>query len=278
MTLPRSSSAKPLVLPSGEYSELTLLKDFRKLIYGPVQSRRLGQSLGINLLGKKKLCTFDCPYCELGKTEVRLSRIREDAEFPSIDQVMKELSQRMLQLLLNGTPMDRMTVSGNGEPTMHPQFAEFVEQLIAFRDEKYPSLKITLLTSGTQFNQRKILSAAEQLDEIVIKIDAGNDKMLKAINSPLLRTSITKLVGSLRDVKKTIVQSMFLQGRIDNTTTIEVDDWIEVVGLVGPLEVQIYSLDRVPAESGLIKVSEEVLDIIASRLSRKVQAKIKVFG
>ncbi|MCC6276778.1 MAG: radical SAM protein [Oligoflexia bacterium] len=262
-----------------EYQELKELKEPWGISYGPIESRRLGLSLGINLLGGgEKVCSYDCPYCELGFTTLKLSQIKKTINFPTLQQVDDAIRQHILKLNKEGVTLDSLSIVGNGEPTLYPDFPEAVEVVIKIRDELSPQSKVSILSNGTTLDNNKIIRALNRLDDRMIKLDAGNDEMLKKIDNPLVRMSIAKLVQSTKGLKDVILQSFFVQGVIDNTATNEVEDWIETVGLIKPKLVHIYGLDRVPPLAGLKQVPPQKLKEISQKLTKKTGIKALVFA
>lgn len=261
----------------GEYYDLDAPSIPTELVYGPVTSRRLGQSLGINLLGKQKICSFDCAYCDLGLTQIRLNQLKKDSLFPTPEEVEKALRQKLQALADKNITFDALTVSGNGEPTLHPDFLGCTEAIQRVRQELQIPAKLVVLTNGVHCDNRRVLQGLGLYDECMIKIDAGSERTYKLLNRPLVRADLTKIAGGARRLKEVIVQSLFIQGAIDNTTKEEVDDWLEVVGIIKPKAIHLYTISRVPPVSGLIKASEDTLYTIASKVKRKLQIECLVF-
>ncbi len=260
-----------------EYKHLKTLTESWGIVYGPVASRRLGASLGVNLCGPKKICSFDCPYCELGLTEIRMNQLKQDDLFPRPDAVGEAVRSRLREFAQSDESLDMLTISGNGEPTLHPDFLECVQAVIAARDDLRPTLKIGILSNGVHCDNRRVIQAMNLLDVRMIKIDAGNDQAFKRINRPLVRANLSKITSGLRKLDSVIVQSMFVQGEYDNTRLSDVEEWLEIIGIVQPTMVHLTTINRVPAESGLKAASEDTLYTIASRLKRKLQIECSVF-
>jgi wyosine [tRNA(Phe)-imidazoG37] synthetase (radical SAM superfamily) len=262
-----------------EYEELKELGGPWDIVYGPLPSRRLGESLGVNLLGpSEKICSFDCPYCELGLTKLKMSHIKKGATYPTLDQIESSLRQRIVSLTKEKKLINHITISGNGEPTLHPDFLEAVVLIKKIRDELSPDSHIAVLSNGANLDDSRIVKALGLLDERIIKMDAGNDEMLKKIGSPLVRVTVAKLIQGIKKLKDVKIQSMFLQGAIDNTIPSEVEDWIEVIGIIKPQVVQLYSLDRVPATVGLKQVPTQRLKEISQSLLKRTGVKGVVFS
>jgi wyosine [tRNA(Phe)-imidazoG37] synthetase (radical SAM superfamily) len=262
---------------SSEYASLTSITGEWGIAYGPVKSRRLGSSLCVNLLGSMKICSFDCPYCELGQTQIRMNQLKQELSFPSVTEVDLSLRVRLRELLVEQQTIDTLTISGNGEPTLHPEFLECVEKVISARDEILPKTKIVVLTNGAHCDNKRVVHGLNLVDERIVKIDAGNEHTFKAINQPLVRANLSKITSGARKLKDITVQSMFVQGVVDNTALEDIEEWLEIVGIVQPRGVQIYTLDRIPAIPGLKKADEDTLYTIASRLKRKLQIEALVF-
>lgn len=268
MSLPKSTA---------EYRNLEVIAEPLGLAYGPVQSRRLGRSLGLNLLGDQKICSFNCPYCELGETAIRMNQLKSEEIFPTLNQIDEAMRTAMRKIAAANSALDCITISGNGEPTLHPQFSDCVELILRARDELLPGKKVVLLTNGVYADTRRMISALNSLDERMLKLDAGGDSLFKKVNSPLVRANVARVTANARKLKDTIIQSLFVQGSIDNTQLIDIEEWLEVVGIVRPKAVHIYTIARVPALAGLKKADEDTLYTIESRLKRKLQVDSSVF-
>ncbi|MDZ4678779.1 MAG: radical SAM protein [Oligoflexia bacterium] len=264
---------------TAEYEELKTLTEQWGITYGPIKSRRLGTSLGINLLGAgEKICSFDCPYCELGFTKLKISLMKKAAGFPTIEQLDTSLRKHILELSKQGVELDSLSIVGNGEPTLYPDFVEAVQCVKKIRDELSHKSKVGILSNGSTLDNGKIIKGMNLLDDRMIKLDAGNDDMLQKVDEPLVRMSISKLIQGTKKLTDVILQSFFVQGAIDNTIQSEVDDWIEVVGIIKPKLVHIYSLDRVPPLSGLKQTPPQKLKEIAQTLQKRTQIKALVFA
>ncbi len=265
--------------PSQEYEELKTFSAPWGICYGPIQSRRLGQSLGINLSGSdEKICSFDCIYCELGRTNVKMSQIKKIAQFPTLENIDKEVRQFIVDLTKRSQKFDFICISGNGEPTLHPDFEDVARLTKKIRDDLVPDVKTAILSNGATLDNSKTVRGMNHLDQRMIKIDAGNDNMLTKLDSPLVRLTVAKLLQGIKKLKDLTVQSYFSQGIVDNTIPSEIDDWIEVVGIVKPKLVHIYSLDRVPPVTGLKPVPYQKLKEISVTLQRRTGIKSVVFS
>jgi len=250
----------------------------KELVYGPVQSRRLGLSLGINPLGATKLCSFDCPYCHLGRSVVRMNQIRKEVAFPSIDEIDKALREKIRELKKEKEqPFKTLTISGNGEPTLHPEFDLLVERILSIREEMLIKAPLVVLTNGAHMDSKKNIIGLNNVDERMLKIDAGSDRLMKVINDPLIRGNIARIVTGTRKLKDVIIQALFARGIADNTRNEDIDEWIEVVGMIKPKVVHIYSVYQPTAIPGILKVDEDTLYTIASKLKRRTQIESLVF-
>ncbi len=220
------------------------------IVYGPVRSRRLGQSLGINILPRNvKLCTFNCSYCQYGwtRTGARSPRGIGDV-WPSPASVAKAVGLRLRRALASGEPVHRLTLAGNGEPTLHPEFGEVVARLKALRDEVAPNLPIAILSNSTTLDRPAVVAALGRLDERYMKLDAGETAILRRVNSATV--SVEQIVEGLRRLHDVVIQAMFVRdrlGRIDNAGDVAVASWVGALTRVAPCRVQVYSIDRPPA-------------------------------
>lgn len=240
------------------------------VVYGPVQSRRFGQSLGINFLGQgEKICSFNCGYCDLGVTTTKLNKLKTGNDLPTFAELTEAIAVAFQKIHAHGPVVETICISGNGEPTLHPDFAELVGELIKARDQWLPARPVVILTNGALLDQRRVSTALNRLDRRIIKLDAGNEKTFKAFNAPLSRTTLSRVIAGTRELKDFVVQSLFAQGTIDNTKQTDVDDWIEVIAMLKPTAVQIHGMNRTPANPGLIACDEDTLHMIASRLERR---------
>jgi wyosine [tRNA(Phe)-imidazoG37] synthetase (radical SAM superfamily) len=261
-----------------EYEELKELHEPWGICYGPLQSRRLGLSLGVNLLGSQdKICSFDCPYCELGLTKLKMSQMKK-APYPQLSEIDSSVRNGIVELTKKGVKIDAITFDGNGETTLYPEFPEAVSLIMKIRDDLASESRVVALTNGATLDNAKIIRALNQLDDRMVKLDAGNDEMMKKINSPLVRMTVAKLIQGAKRLNDVTIQSMFLQGAIDNTNSHEIDEWIEAVGMIRPKTVHLYSLDRIPAISGLKQVPSQRLKEIAQLLQKRTQIKASVFS
>ncbi len=243
---------------------------FDQIIFGPVRSRRLGLSLGVNLSPvARKFCNFDCIYCECGS--YREGRAGE-AKLPKREEVAALLEEKLGEMVAAGTPPDVITFSGNGEPSMHPDFAGVIDDTIAIRDRLCPKAKVSVLSNATMLKKQGVREALLKIDNNILKLDSAFDKTVRLIDCPPPGYSVAQVVEDLGRFKgRLIVQTMFLRGevggeKIDNTTEEEVAAWLEILKKINPKQVMIYSLDRDTPVQTLQKVSSEELKSIADRV------------
>lgn len=245
-------------------------------IYGPIQSRRLGTTIGINPLGhKNKICSYNCPYCDLGETTIRMNQLEREIKFQDPESINNQFRKKLVDP--PSTAIKSICVSGNGEPTLYPHFRELSEMIRDSRDELFEALKIHLFTNGAHFDQKKVMSALKYYDFIHVKLDAGDDEVLKKVNAPIVRTRLNKLLHYVRGMDNLILQSMFITGSVSNISDFEIESWMEVVGMIRPQAVHLYTVDKKPFHPGIEKVDEDTLDIIATKLRRKTQIEALVF-
>ena len=245
---------------------ITILYD--NLIFGPIRSRRLGLSLGINLLPVDcKLCSFNCIYCECGWTLGG-----QKPRFNDKKAVLAMLESVLGKMVEAGTPPDVLTFAGNGEPTMHPDFEEIVDGVIALRDRLCPKAKVSVLSNATMLHRESVRRALRRVDNPILKLDSAFDKTAQLIDKPLGNYSIAKVVEWMKSFGgECIVQTMFLRGefegeRVDNTTPEEVEAWLRLVGEIAPRSVMVYTIDRDTPAPNLEKVPVEELREIAERV------------
>jgi len=245
---------------------------FDKIVFGPVHSRRLGVSLGINLLPVDgKLCSFDCIYCECGLNSER----RTKSKLPTREEVRKELEDTLVSMKASETAPDVITFAGNGEPTLHPDFGGIIEDTVSLRDRFFPKAKIAVLSNSTMLHKEEVFNALHKVDDAILKLDSVLDTRIQQLNAPNLPFfTFAKLVEQLcRFEGKLIIQTMFIKGEyngasVDNTTKEEITGWIDALKQIKPGQVMIYTIDRETPVKNLLKVSESELERIAD-IARK---------
>lgn len=241
---------------------------FDSIVFGPIRSRRLGTSLGINLLPvSSKVCSFDCIYCECGWTEKK-----EKGRLPSRIEVKKHLEEKLADMLKKNDPLDVITFAGNGEPTLHPEFAGIIDDSIELRNKYFPGAKIAVLSNSTMLHKPQVTEALKRVDQNILKLDSAFDSTIQRINQPRVDFNAKELVENLKAFEgKLIIQTLFLRGAfdgktIDNTTDAEVDGWLELVKAIKPQEVMVYTIARDTPAARLEKVSLKDLKAIAARV------------
>ena len=243
---------------------------FNDIIFGPVQSRRLGVSLGINLLPKQgKICSFNCIYCECGLNE---DSIFED-KLPSRNEVYTALEKHLHQMQGTCDMLDAITFSGNGEPTMHPDFEEIVNDTIVLRNRYSPDAKVCVLSNATQIRKESVYKALNRVDCNILKMDSASNEMIQFINQPNNPDfKIESLVEDLKTFNGNLtIQTIFLTGHyqgnfIDNTREEELILWLNALKRINPKQVMIYTLDRVTPVKDLEKIPIEKLEQIAAKV------------
>ncbi len=245
---------------------------FDEIIYGPVHSRRLGISLGVNLLPlHAKICTFDCVYCECGENTTV-----HETKLPNRQQVYEALEAKMKAMKEEQKFPDVITFAGNGEPTLHPEFEDIIDDTIELRNQYCPNAKVSVLTNSTRLHKPSVFKALKKIDNPILKFESAFDRTVQLIDRPVskqftvdwLKNQIKRFEG------KMIIQTMFLRGenngeKFDNTTDEEVDAWLDALIEMGARSVMIYTIDRETPIKTLEKISIEELN----RIAEKVRAK-----
>lgn len=242
---------------------------YDNIIFGPIRSRRLGLSLGVNLLPiDSKLCSFDCIYCECGWNDEHPGKRRFNAR----EDVRTMLDETLQKMVAQGTPPDVITFAGNGEPTLHPYFESIIEDTIALRDKHCPEAKVSVLSNATQIHREDVRRALLRVDNNILKLDSDFDATVQLMNKPQGAYTVARTVELLKAFEgNLIVQTMFLRGeylgqRVDNTTEEEVSAWLRLVEEIRPKQVMVYSLDRDTPCQTLEKVEKDELRGIAERV------------
>ncbi len=242
---------------------------FDDIIFGPIVSRRLGVSLGVNLLPTNgKICNFDCIYCECGWTDMVGKKLR----FNPKEEVIKLLEEVLKGRNERGEPLDVITYAGNGEPTMHPDFEEIIDKSIELRDKYFPNVKIAVLSNATLLEREGVRRALERVDRAILKIDSAIDSTIRLIDNPQGRYSLERVVEMMKQFEsEIIIQTMFLRGEykgevVDNTTEREVNALISLLKDINPSLVMIYSIDRDTPLDSLEKVSSEEMEAIGKQM------------
>lgn len=253
---------------------------FHDTIFGPIKSRRLGVSLGVNLTPNDgKICSFDCLYCEAGFN----GQGRGTTGFAPRDRVAALLEEKLRAMRDAGERLDVITFSGNGEPTLHPDFDGVIDDTIALRDRYYPEVKISVLSNATRAANPRVASALRRVDNNILKLDSAVDATMKALDRPVdPGYSVARAVAGIKPFGSgCTVQTMLTRGyhdgkRVDNTTPAELDALIEAYRSIMPGEVMLYSLDRRTPEQSLEKVGHDELQAFGDRVSNELGIKVQV--
>ena len=258
---------------------MSLLELQRGVIYGPINSRRLGSSLGLNIMPTHyKLCPFNCVYCHYGWTDEQALDITDRLkDLPAPKQVGDALRASLEEMHRRDAKPDYITFSGNGEPTVHPQFGEVVEVVRAVRDQVVPAVKLALLSNSTGLQKPSVRAAIKGIDLAIMKLDAGTEELFQKVNRPVGSITLEQIVFGLKQLDDFVTQTVFMRGTVDNATDQAVESWIKAVGEVRPNEAQIYTVDRWPADPGLEKVGKERLHRIAELAQEKTGVTVVVY-
>lgn len=241
-------------------------------IFGPVHSRRLGVSLGINLMpGDGKICSFDCIYCECGFNK----DFKPHMERPSREEVRQALEAKLKDMQANGPAPDVLTFAGNGEPTLHPDFPGIIDDTLALRDRYFPDAKVSVLSNSTMIHKPAVFEALNKIDNNILKLDTVDKVYIQALDQPAKGYDVQKIIRYMKEFKgNCIIQTMFLKGSykgkdMNNTTPQYVKPWMDAVREIAPRQVMIYTIDRETPTQGLLKATHEELDTIAALVERE---------
>lgn len=242
---------------------------YKSNIIGPIRSRRLGISLGVNLLpADGKACSFDCLYCECG-----WNADHHGGHMPTADDVMKQLEDKLTEMSDRGDDLDVITFAGNGEPTLHPNFCDIIDRTIALRDKFYPKAKVSVLSNATRMTVPSVHAALLKVDNNILKLDGAFDETVRLIDRPVDKDySVAKIVEGMKSYNgELIVQTMFVRGEhdgvsFDNTLPAEVAAWSDLMREIKPKQIMVYSLDRPTPEQNLTKVSKSEMEALVAPL------------
>jgi wyosine [tRNA(Phe)-imidazoG37] synthetase (radical SAM superfamily) len=253
---------------------------FDEIIFGPVKSRRLGVSLGINLLPtKRKICNFNCIYCECGWTR---HFEQTPGTLPKREEVFNALDRKLSEMKASGQKPDVITYAGNGEPTLHPEFPGIINDSIILRNKYFPDARIAVLSNATTITDQSVKAALLKVDMNILKLDSAFNSTISIHNQPASQLIIKDLIDNLACFDgKLIIQTLFLRGTyngriIDNTTPEELEAWLKAIEKIRPSEVMIYTISRdTPPEGGALKKvpAKELRDIalMVEKLGIKTQ-------
>ncbi|WP_042366360.1 radical SAM protein [Bacteroides neonati] len=244
---------------------------FSSPIFGPVHSRRLGVSLGINLLpADGKVCSFDCIYCECGYNNDH----RPSSPLPTREEVRIALETKLQEMQAHGPAPDVFTFAGNGEPTAHPHFAEIIDDTLALRDRYFPQAKVSVLSNATFVHRPAVFAALNKVDNNILKLDTVDEEYIRRVDRPNGRYAVSETIDHLKAFQgNCIIQTLFMKGTyegkdVDNTTDAYVLPWIEAVKEIAPRQVMIYTIDRETPGHHLQKATHQELDRILSMLTK----------
>jgi wyosine [tRNA(Phe)-imidazoG37] synthetase (radical SAM superfamily) len=242
---------------------------FDDIIFGPVKSRRFGVSLGVNLLPSGyKYCTFNCIYCECGWT---FKNQIKNQPLPKRKDIYDQLRDRLRTMKANQYFPDNITFAGNGEPTIHPEFAGIIDDVIQLRDLYFPEIEISVLSNATMIHKKSVFEALTRIDNNVLKLDTAIQDTFMKLNQPYSGLSLKKIISNIKKFNGSqIIQTLFIRGSyngdfIDNTTETELSAWISVLKDISPRYVMIYPIARDTPASGLEKIPKARLESIAER-------------
>lgn len=254
---------------------------FHEIVFGPIHSRRLGTSLGMNLLPYDgKLCSFDCIYCECGYND----DFRTKTKLPDRANVKAALEDKLIRLQQEETSIDVITFAGNGEPTMHPEFAGIIDDTIELRDKYFPNAKISVLSNAMHITKKSVFEALKKVENNILKLDSAILDTVRLIDRPNAPSyTIERQIELFKQFEgEFIMQTMFVKGshkgrEVDNTTEEEIIAWLEAVKATNPREVMIYTIDRETPEKNLEKVPLEDLKRIGERV-QQLGIKVSISG
>lgn len=249
-------------------SKIQVMMIREETVFGPIKSRRLGNSLGINLMPVNgKICTFDCIYCECGWNRDG----RDDLRLPNASEVHEALEAKLIRMKEEGTPVDSFTFSGDGESTIHPEFPAIIDDTLALRDRYFPSAKVSVLSNATQVHRPEIFAALRKVDNPIMKIDAPTNALIQKINMPAPGYDIARVIEALKQFEGDfILQTMFLRSKDFDSSDPEVlNGWMDIVRLLRPREVMAYTIDRPTPAEGLRKITVEEMRALLEPLIRE---------
>jgi len=245
----------------------------RDIIYGPLFSRRLGRSLGVNLLPTGyKLCSFDCVYCHYGRTDVKTLAPRK-GDFPAVRRVLT-----VVEMALRKHPdVAYLTFSGNGEPTLHPHFSTIVAAVRRLRDDLSPDVRLALFSNGTTAHLPHVRESLALFDAPILKLDAGDPETLARINRPAPQVKLEDILNGLKEVPGCIIQSVLVDGKVSNIQGQAFEAWVAALAAIRPTLVQIYSTDYPVPEAGVERVLPYVLKRIAGEVEERTGLRMRAY-
>lgn len=239
---------------------------FEDIVFGPIYSRRLGSSLGVNILPTKgKLCNFDCVYCECGWNR---DGAVPDRRFPVLSEVEAALREKMSKAAAEGIPVDSITFSGNGEPTMNPDFADIIDVTLSLRDKYFPEAKVSVLSNATLVGREDVARALRKVDNPILKIDASSQELVDKINKPVGTYRLAEVIENLKSFDGNfILQTMFLKSEeFDTASEDALRAWLDIVRLLRPRQVMVYTIDRETPDKTLRKYTVDEMTAMVQPL------------
>ncbi len=244
-----------------------------KIIYGPIKSRRLGISLGINILSPfRKICSFDCVYCHYGGTNT-LTLCPDPASLYSVTDILKATEQA-IQV---NPKIDHITFSGNGEPTIHPKFPEIALGIKTLRDKYLPGVRLAIFSNATTLSKDEIIIALDIFDSPILKLDTADEIMFQKINMPCDGIRLDEIIRNLKKIKNPTLQTLFLGGKISNAEGEVYQKWLGVIAEIHPARIQIYSTDRPVADIGSERILPSRLIQIVEEVRNKLNLSIEAY-
>jgi len=244
-----------------------------RIIYGPTFSRRLGRSLGINILpAEKKLCSYDCIYCQYGHTDRQFESVPSEM-MPSVDVILTAIEKA----LKKPRTINYLTFSGNGEPTMHPDFHEIIQGTRELVNKFRPEVKIALFSNASLLSQPDVIKALGLIDLPMMKLDAGDEQTFQAINQPVKKIKLDGIIRDLKSIPSLTIQTMLIDGEVNNITGDSYTQWVETVSGLNPNSVHIYSIERPTTCDSIKCVSPEQLNNIQEHLQDKLNSKVTAY-
>lgn len=254
---------------------------FDNIIFGPVKSRRLGVSLGINLLPvNRKVCSFDCIYCECGFNP---GSNAPSSVLPTRHEVKERLEKKLSEMMWMNTPPDVITFAGNGEPTLHPQFPDIIDDTITLRNKFCSQARVAVLSNATGIHSPAIFNALLKIDDNILKLDSANPDTIRLIDRPQVAFDIESTVQNLKKFNgHLIIQTLFVKGTfngaiVDNSSDEEVEQWLKLIKYISPREVMVYTIERDTPVNTLEKVTPEKLNQIAKKVrALNIKAQVSI--
>ena len=246
-------------------------------VFGPIFSRRLGSSLGINLLPERgKICNFDCIYCECGWNRDG----RDDTVLPTAEKVRNDLEHMLQKLEKENTPVDSITFSGDGEPTINPEFPQIIDDTLSLRDQYYPSAKVSVLSNATRVHVPEVFNALRKVDNPIMKIDAPTNELIEKINMPAPGYDVNRVIEALKQFNGNFVlQTCMLRGNgFDSSNPEVIGPMMDIVRLLKPREWMVYTIDRATPMQGLEKFSPQEMKALVQPIIDEGFTKVQIKG